>query len=320
MPLAVVCTRGHALLAEPADLARPGGPGPCVACGAPAALEDLPLPEAPGPVRLPPGYEALRRLEGATTAALYRARRPGSKAAVAMKVGLAGRDARKADHARLRREAGLLASFRHPSIVHLLDAGEHAGLPFLVTEWLPGGSLADRLGGEPLPPRTAVGWLEAVSRAVHHAHLRRVVHLDLRPTNVLFSRRGAPKLIDFGLARRLGGPGGEVRAGEVGGDPRYMAPEQAGGEEGPVGPAADVHGLGAVLYHALTGRLPFHGLCFRQRLRRARVRVPRPSALRPELPPALDEVCRRCLRREPGRRFPTAGALAGALREVLRGW
>jgi serine/threonine-protein kinase len=242
-------------------------------------------------------------------AAVYRARRRGSRATVALKVGLAGADAHRADHARIRREARLLAALRHPNVVRLVEAGEHAGLPFLATEWLPSGSLADRLGGRPPPHRAVVAWLEGVSRAVHHAHLGRVVHLDLRPANVLFSRAGTPKLIDFGLARRL-------RGRDVGGDPRYMAPEQAQGE---AGPAADVHGLGAILYQALTGRPPFQGVCLRERLRRARVRVPPPTAIRPGLPPALDAVCLRCLRREPGRRYPTAGALADALRRVREG-
>jgi serine/threonine-protein kinase len=251
-------------------------------------------------------------------AAVYRARRRSSKVVVALKVGLAGRDARKADHALVRREARLLASFHHPNIVRLLDAGEHAGLPFLATEWLPGGSLADRLGCE-LPLRAVVAWLEGISRGVHHAHLRRIAHLDLRPTNVLFSRGGRPKLIDFGLARRLSGPTGQVRARDVGGDPRYMAPEQAARGGDPVGPLADVHALGAVLYHALTGRPPFDGICLRERLRRARVVVLRPSALRPELPPALDDVCLRCLRRDPGRRFLSAEALADALQGVMQG-
>jgi serine/threonine-protein kinase len=312
MPAAIICTKGHALLAEPADLARPADLGACVACGAPTALKDLPLPE--GPAKTPPGYEMLQRLDGATMAAVYRARHLASGDLVALKVGLAGRDARKADHARVRREARLLASFDHPNIVRLVDAGEHKGLPFLATEWLASGSLADRLAGGPLPMRAAVASLEGISRAAHHAHLRRVAHLDLHPTNILFSR-GVARLIDFGLAGQLTGKTGEVRGRRLGGDPRYMAPEQAR-EEG-VGPAADVHALGAVLYQALTGRAPFRGLCLRERLRRTRVVVPRASVLRPGVPTTLDEICGRCLRTDPERRYPTAEALADALRGVL---
>jgi serine/threonine-protein kinase len=239
-------------------------------------------------------------------AAVYRARCRGSKTPVALKVGLAGADACKADHACVRREGRLLAALRHPNIVRLLDAGEHAGLPFLATEWLPGGSLADRLVGRPPPHQVVVGWLEAISRAVYHAHCHRVVHLDLRPTNILFSRGGIPRLIDFGLALKLWGPTGKAR----GGDPRYMAPEQEGGV---AGPAADIHGLGAVLYQALTGRPPFHGVPLQHRLRGRRVRVPRPTAIRPGLPPALDAICRRCLHNQPERRYPTAEALADEL-------
>jgi serine/threonine-protein kinase len=320
MPLAIVCTHEHTLLAEPADLAGADGPGPCADCGAPTALQSLPLPEGPTPGQMPPGFRVLRRLEGATMAAVYRACHRSSRQTVALKVGLAGRDARKADHDRLRREARLLAALRSPGLARLVDAGEHAGLPFLATAWLPGGSLADRLASGPPPPRAAVGWLAAVSRAVHSLHLRGVAHLDLRPPNVLFSRRGVPTLIDLGLARRLVGPAGVIRGGSAWGDPRYMAPEQTGEGGVAVGPAAEVYALGALLFQALTGRLPFRGVCLRERLRRTRLCVPRLAALRPELPSALDAVCRRCLRRNPEQRYATAGALADALREVLQGW
>jgi serine/threonine-protein kinase len=318
MPTIILCTREHARLAEPADLAGDGIPGPCEGCGAPSALVEWPLPQGPDPEQLPPRYEILQRLEGATMAAVYHARHKVSRALVALKVGLAGRDASAADYARLRREAARLALLRHPNIVRLVEAGEHGGLPFFSTEWLPGGSLADRLVRGLLPLQAVVAWLEAISRAVHHAHRHAVLHNDLRLTNIVFSSVDEPKLIDFGLSRKLDRPGGTTRQGAGAGDPRYTAPEQGGGRGARVGPAADVHALGALLYHALTGRPPFFGLCLRERLRRTRIAVPPPTALRPDLPPALDGICLRCLHREARRRYPTAEALADELRLVLR--
>jgi serine/threonine-protein kinase len=319
MPLIILCKRQQsARLAEPADLVGNGPPGPCEACGAATVFEEMPLPRGPDPEQMPPGYEVLQRLEGSTMAAMYQARHQASGALVALKVGLVGRDASAADHRRLRHEAARLALLRHSNIVRLVEAGEHAGLPFLSTEWHPAGSLADRLVRGALPHRKVVAWLEQISRAVHHSHRHAVLQNDLRLVNILFSAADEPKLIDFGISLKLDRPGGKARQGAACGDPRYTAPEQGGDSNVRIGPAADVHALGAVLYHALTGRPPFFGLCLHERLRRKRVVVPPLTALRPELPPALDRICRRCLHREPSRRYPTAEALAYELRDVLR--
>jgi serine/threonine-protein kinase len=314
VPTIVVCTKEHARLAEPADLI--GSPGPCIGCGAPTVLATLPLPQGPSRVQMPPGYKIFHRLEGATMAAVYLAWCRARNTLVALKVGLAGSDGQAADHIRLRREGARLAALCHPNIARLIEAGERAGLPFFSTEWLPGGTLADRLGQGPLSPRVAVACLERVSRAIHYSHCQALFHNDLRPLNVVFSRAGEPKLIDFGLSRKLPRPGGTLRSGLAAGDPRYTAPEQAEKGIAPVGPAAEVYALGALLYHVLAGRPPFHGIGLHER-GRSRVAVPRLEAVRPDLPKALNAICLRCLQREPEQRYPTAEALAGELSCVL---
>src|SRR5262249_2408634 len=131
--------------------------------------------------------------------------------------------------------------------------------PYFALEFCPGGSLADRLDGTPLPPLPAAWLVEQVARAVHAAHQRGIVHRDLKPQNVLLAEDGSPKVTDFGLAKRVEGGGGLTQTGAVLGTPSYMAPEQAAGHAREVGSAADLRALGAILYECLTGRPPFMG-------------------------------------------------------------
>jgi serine/threonine protein kinase len=217
---------------------------------------------------------------------------------------------------RIRREARTLGGLDHPNIVRLLDIGEVGDLAFFSMERLPGGTLADRLYGGPLAPRAAVRMAVRLADAAHHAHGRRVIHRDIWPSNVVFDGRGEPVLVDFGIAKRLDRPYERTRNGAMVGDPRYMAPEQWFDGAQRVGPAVDVHGIGAVLYHALTGRLPFQDTCFLERLRADDIPVPSPTAIRPSLPTALDRICLRCLGREPAGRYATAADLADELRGV----
>src|SRR5262249_43354175 len=148
-----------------------------------------------------------------------------------------------------------IAGLSHPHIVQVHEVGQHQGLPYLALEYLPGGNLAQKLAGTPLPALPAAGLLEKLARAVHHAHQHGVVHRDLKPANVLFDAHGEPRISDFGLARH---ERPELTAtGAVLGTPSYMAPEQAQGKGLEVGVPADVYALGAVLYECLTGRPPF---------------------------------------------------------------
>jgi serine/threonine protein kinase len=263
------------------------------------------------------GYKILGRLHGGVMAEVYKARRRGSKRLVALKVNRSSPDASPDDRVRIRREARTLSELSHPSIVGLVEAGEAGGRAFLAMEWLGGGTLADRLRGGPLQPAEAVGLLVKLCGAVSHIHSRRFVHRDLRPSNIVFTSRGEPVLVDFGIAKRLDLPNGRTQNGAMTGDPRYMAPEQAGEPDQRIGPAVDIHALGAILYQILAGQLPYQGICLFERLRRARNPIPSLADLRPSLPVALDRICRQCLHREPSQRYATAAALADDLRRVL---
>jgi CHASE2 domain-containing sensor protein len=286
------------------------------------------------------GYELIEELGRGGMGVVYKARQVGLKRTVALKMILAGAHASPDERARFRIEAEAVARMQHPNIVQVYEIGEHDGRPYFSLEFVDGGSLAQQLAGQPLPPRQAVELLLVLARAVQHAHERGVIHRDLKPANILLRRKSqAPnpksqesrsawdlgfgtwdfslKVSDFGLAKRLDEASGLSYSGAVMGSPSYMAPEQAEGRVRDIGPAADVYSLGAILYELLTGRPPFKGDTFVKTLDLVRFQAPTPpTALDPGVPPALEAVCLKCLEKEPARRYPTAAALVQALLEV----
>lgn len=205
---------------------------------------------------------------------------------------------------------------RHDGVVALLDAGSHGGVPFIAMERLEGGSLRDLLRAGPLPPARAASLVAEVARAVHAAHEAGLVHRDLKPPNILFDRDGRPKVADFGLARILFAER-LTQTGTILGTPHYLAPEQLEGG-GKVDRRADVYALGVILHEALVGEPPYArfvppGLWERV----AHGPVPSPREQRPDVPPALDAVCRRALAKAPSERPSTALELAQELEAAL---
>src|SRR5262249_10855116 len=148
-------------------------------------------------------------------------------------------------------EAEAVARLQHPNIVQVFDVrGEHDGLPYFSMEFVPGGTLAARLAGVPLPDRQAAEMGRVPAEAMAAAHRANVIHGDLKPANILLTAAGVPKVTDFGLAKLLeNDPGQTVMAGT----PSYMAPEQADGRLDLIDARTDVYGLGAILYECLTG-------------------------------------------------------------------
>jgi serine/threonine-protein kinase len=279
-------------------------------------------PSAPapgGPALAPPGYEILGELGRGGIGVVYQARDLRLKRLVALKMirsgGLAGPEERQ----RFQGEAEAVARLAHPGVVQVFEVGEHGGLPYLALEYLDGGSLAERLRGAPLPAREAAELVGALARAMHAAHERGIVHRDLKPGNVLLSGEGAPKVTDFGLARRLDDSAHPTVSGALIGTPSYMAPEQASpGKQ--VGPAADVYALGAVLYECLTGRPPFQAPTPLDTLMQVVSQEPVPvRRLQPKVPRDLETICLKALAKAPAARYGNAADLADDLRRFLSG-
>src|SRR5947208_7487868 len=237
---------------------------------------------------------------------VYRARQTKLNRPVALKMVLAGGHAGPAERVRFLAEAEAIAGVQHPGIVQVYEFGTCGEQPYFALELCPGGSLAAKLAGTPLPPQEAAALVEKIARAVQAAHDSGIVHRDLKPDNVLFAADGSPKVTDFGLARKVEGDSGLTKTGAIMGTPSYMAPEQATGQKD-VGPAADVWALGAILYECLTGRPPFRAANALDTVLQVASDDPvPPRKLVPGVPKDLETVCLKCLQKEPGRRYASA--------------
>jgi WD40 repeat protein len=249
---------------------------------------------------------------------VYKARQLGLNRLVALKMIKAGAGAGPDELTRFRSEAEAVAHLQHPNIVQVFEVGEHAGLPYFSLEFCPGGGLDKKLAGTPLSSVEAAGLVQTLAAAVDAAHRKGLIHRDLKPANVLLAEDSTPKVADFGLAKKLEGPG-LTQTGAVVGTPSYMAPEQARGDPA-VGPAADVYALGAILYECLTGRPPFKAANAWDTVQLVLNEDPVPvRRLNPKVPRDLETVCLKCLDKEPAHRFAGAKALAEDLRRFAEG-
>jgi len=265
------------------------------------------------------GYELLEVLGRGGMGVVYKAREVTSGQLRALKTIELNSGAQQAEE-RFRREGQAQARVdRHPNVAAVHSAGELEGRGYLVMDLVTGGDLKGRLAREgPLPPEEALRVAIEVGRGLAHAHAHGVLHRDLKPANVLFDEEGRAKLVDFGLAR-LEGEGTLTKTGQVLGTPAYMPPEQID-DAHRVGPAADVYGLGAVLYAALTGKAPFTGGSVPEVLNKVLRAAPQPpSEAFPGIPRAYDAVVARALAKEPSERYATVADMVGALEDLREG-
>jgi serine/threonine-protein kinase len=220
---------------------------------------------------------------------------------------------------RFEREARTISSVSHPNIATLFAFEDSAEGSFLVFEYLPGGSLADRLPsrsrpGPPVPLRSAIDWALQIAEGLAHAHRRGIVHRDIKPGNVLFDSEERVKLSDFGLAKVQAGEAGPTRTGVAVGTAAYMSPEQALGAE--AGPSSDIYSFGVLLYELFTGTRPSAMDDPRGAFYHLLHTVPvRPRSLRPDLPEVLDALILRCLEKRPDARPSSMDEVAAVLRD-----
>ena len=219
---------------------------------------------------------------------------------------------------RFRREARSSAGFSHPNAVAIFDAGEADGYLYIVMELVDGPSLADRLARHgPLGVDEAVRITASILAALEAAHAAGIVHRDVKPGNVLLGHRGAVKLADFGIARRLDDLSSDLTgAGLFVGTPKYLAPEQVAGR--PATPATDVYATAIVLYEMLAGAAPYEGPTpMAIALAHQNAPIPDVRAARPDVPDHVAAVVRRAMAKDPAHRFRTAADMRAALAEHM---
>jgi Protein kinase domain len=220
-----------------------------------------------------------------------------------------------AEQEKVRSEGQSLARVRSPYVVRCHGVERQEGVPALVEEYLPGRDLREQQRVRPLNAIQALELTEQLAEGLAAVHACGLLHRDLKPDNVLICDDGRPRLVDFGLAAPLA----SAELSRIAGTLPYMAPEQARGQSEQIDARTDVYGLGAVLYELLTGRPPHQGATQEERWRAACAGdVVPPRQLNRRVPRDVNDLCLRCLAKDPTRRFASAAELAGSARRLQR--
>ena len=266
---------------------------------------------------LPSRYSSIAHLASGGMGDVYRATDGLLSRTVAVKV-LAERHARNPDvRARFTREARAAARLSaHPNVVTVFDVGEHDGQPFIVMEYLDGGSIHDRARAEPVAPGRAVEWLRQAAAGLDAAHAQGIVHRDVKPANLLLDDEDRVHVTDFGIASAAGFDTLTL-PGTVLGTAGYLSPEQARGESATA--ASDRYALGVVAYELLTGQRPYAAETpVTEAFAHLNAPIPSATQVAPGLPRGVDAVFERALAKEPDARPASAGELVAELHDVLR--
>ena len=264
-------------------------------------------------------YELLKEIGRGGQGVVYRARQKSLNRTVALKVIGVGHWATEAHLRRFRLEAEAAASLNHPFIVPIHEIRERNGCCYFSMNLVEGGQLDEAVKRQVISIRRAVELIAKLARTVHYAHENGILHRDIKPGNVLLDKEGEPHLTDFGLARLVETESIVTRTTEMLGSPSYMAPEQACGNNAELTAAADIYGLGAVLYQLLTGTPPFVGRSTYETVRLLLETDPRqPRLLNPKVDRDISTICLKCLEKDPQRRYSSALALAQDLERWLR--
>jgi serine/threonine protein kinase len=271
--------------------------------GRPVAAQPLGESERLARMALRDGYEIAGEVGRGPRSVVYRALDGPLKQPVVLKVFARGACSREEWEGRIRRSGEMWSGLGHPNIVAVKRAGWWDGVPYLVEEFVPQGSLAAQLSNRAGPVRQALALVEQLAEIVSYVHRQGMVHGNLKPSNVLFAADGIPRIVDFrppvGLIP-IPIPGPDNEAGDAG----YLAPEVVAEPGAEVRLHTDIYGLGAILYRLLAGRAAFEAATAADTLELIRTAEPTPlTQLNRDVSPSLDAFCRRCLNRNPWRRF-----------------
>ena len=262
------------------------------------------------------GYRIEERIGRGGMGVVYRAQHLNLQRRAAIKIIAPDLAESEGFRERFTREARIAAALQHPNIVTVYDAGEVDGMLYLAMQFIQGEDLAAILRREGrLRPYRAIDVCRQVASALDAAHAMGLIHRDVKPANVLIEGRNA-FLTDFGLTKQTGTHAQLTRAGDMVGTIHYVAPEQIEGRR--VSARSDVYSLGCLLYHCLSGQVPFaHETDVAVIYAHLSEQPPKLSELRPELPEGLDAVMAKALDKSPDRRFPSCGDMISAARAVI---
>ncbi|MEK6235321.1 MAG: serine/threonine protein kinase, partial [Planctomycetales bacterium] len=283
--------------------------------GPETSLSEIPPSDGSFPRRFGE-YELLEEIDRGGMGVVFKARQVNLNRVVALKMIRAGELADDNDLHRFYAEAEAAASLQHPGIVPVYEVGHWEGRHYFSMAFVQGRNLASV--SRAFSSREAAALVRQIAEAIAFAHDRGVIHRDLKPANVLLDENGRPLVADFGLAKKIGQDSELTGTGQILGTPAYMAPEQAAGRTDEVGVRSDVYGLGTILYHLLTGRPPFQSDDLLDLLTQVREREPTPPRkLDRGISRDVENICLKCLQKEPARRYASAGDLAEDLARFL---
>ena len=267
-------------------------------------------------------YQIIEKIAQGEMGIICRGRNKKTGEVVAVKILREAHRSSQEAKERFKREALTVKQklAKHPNIVTVFDVGIEKEIPYFTMEFIEGKPLADLIAQGPIPIEYAVATLIKLCEGIGYAHKKGIVHRDIKPSNILFDSDNEPRIADFGLAKCLDSNTMVTRSGSLLGTPYYMSPEQAKGQLGLVGPRSDIYALGVVFYEMLTGHNPFQGKDTVEIYQNILTLNPQPpSKMVSAIPKTVDNICLKCLRKNPFQRYKTADDLISDLRAFLEG-